>query len=348
MRWHGRPRLGRGGGAGRRLNSGRNFLIRSRSIHPRVVLGPSVLRRLAGGAEVRICAGPGDGSAATGGRAAHRRSAVEGGRGDRLCGAAIHVRGGRDARVRFRQLRTIDDGLVAFPFEVFAPDAADVLHRNFAHGNFADFRLAVARHRVAAHAVVDDGVVVPDHVVVHDGGVAINIDHLRARHEMAAGVVVTEISHAHERVVEGAEAEFKTDAHMAAVVAEAHAADIAGFRRQRGPAAVVPLGTPTHPRRSPSQTRCPEPAGASMMIPAAVVKRGPAPRVVRVPIPAVVRPVPTPAVAIGSPRRGRHRHGGLPAPAVGGEINPTAIRRERIIKLRDLRRARRRRAGNAR
>ena len=77
-----------------------------------------------------------------------------------------------------------------------------------------------------------------------------------------------------------------------------------------------------------------------MAEPATVVKRRPAPRIIRNPIPAAVGIDPASMIAIRLPAGVVDRHAWTPAPAVTIHVHPTAIRRKRVIKIihRDLRR----------
>jgi hypothetical protein len=62
-----------------------------------------------------------------------------------------------------------------------------------------------------------------------------------------------------------------------------------------------------------------------VLVPAAVMIRGPTPRVGRVPVPTGISPKPGSTVAIGLPGRVGHGDRRTPAPAIAGDIHPTAV-----------------------
>ena len=225
-------------------------------------------------------------------------------------------------------MRAHDDSLVSLALNAIAAHAGEILHRRFAHRHFANSRLARTRDCFTPDAVVDHRVVVSDDVIVDDRGVAINVMHCRARHEMTIRRVVAEVSDVHERVMEISQPEFKSHAHVPAEISETRAMNKVRFGRQWRSATEAIRMTPAHPRRSPFDARRPHPATTGVMIPTTVMKRRPAPRVIGVPIPACVGPIPATAIAVRTPFRNRNRDGRLPAPPVAREIDPTAVRRE--------------------
>src|SRR5215472_2822616 len=71
-------------------------------------------------------------------------------------------------------------------------------------------------------------------------------------------------------------------------VAPASAQHIDRVRRQGSPAAMLAAHPPGHPCRSPLPVRTPHPPTAFVVMPAAIMKRRPAPRIMRLPVPAAV------------------------------------------------------------
>jgi hypothetical protein len=109
------------------------------------------------------------------------------------------------------------------------------------------------------------------------GGPVEKPPHFVIRHQMTAQVAAGEEIETNKReVIHGqTEAEIETD--MASEVGESDPGEEAGCGRQRRPAAVAVGISPTHPCRTPDGIRRPAPTPATMMEPAAVMKRRPSP-----------------------------------------------------------------------
>src|ERR1035438_4962182 len=99
-------------------------------------------------------------------------------------------------------------------------------------------------------------------------------------------------------------------------------------RRQRRPAADIPARPPRHPGRPPDAVGRPHPSAARVQLPAAIVKRRPAPGVVRLPKPPGVRVNPMAAIAVGPPSARDHDRPRLPAPAESFEGYPGPVGRK--------------------
>lgn len=97
---------------------------------------------------------------------------------------------------------------------------------------------------------------------------------------------------------------------------------------------------PGYPGRPPNPVRSPDPTAALVHLPAAIMKRGPAPRIIRLPKPSAVRVNPVASLAIGPPTSVDHHCSRLPAPADSCQIHPDTIGREIIVKVIHLRRRR--------
>src|SRR5438445_10390018 len=126
----------------------------------------------------------------------------------------------------------------------------------------------------------------------------------------------------------GVNSRIEADPHRAPPEKEAEAANKAGRRRQRRPAAKGIGVTPTNPGGSPATVRNPKPTEARIRTPAPIMERRPAPRIIRVPVPAAVTPEPPAAITVWPPVGVDHRNGRLPAQTVAIDVNPIAIRRQ--------------------
>ena len=128
------------------------------------------------------------------------------------------------------------------------------------------------------------------------------------------------------------EAKVKAHADAAAAIKETNAGLPDRKWRQRRPAAIIICVTPRHPRWCPHGVRPPAPAEARITKPASVMKRR-VPGIVGFPIPAAVGVNPMATVAIGLPIAVIDGNRRSPATAVTGDVHPTAIRRERCVKI---------------
>ena len=182
-------------------------------------------------------------------------------------------------------------------------------------------------------ALIDDRIIVPANNVVHHGGVVENLARLMVRHAVAIIAAMVKIVEGHKRETIPRQAERKTRAARIAKIGEAHARRVTRRRRQRCPAAIRIRRAPAHPRRSPFRSRHPAPAPTRMRIPTTIVKRCPAPRIIRIPIPAAIGPLPATAMAIRTPAGRGHHHGRPPATAIALHVHPSAVGRERIIEI---------------
>src|SRR5262245_22370055 len=118
---------------------------------------------------------------------------------------------------------------------------------------------------------------------------------------MVRDVMVAEIVYGHKRVIVIAQAEIEANADVRAVIPKSDTGDVVGFGRQRRPAAVTAVISPTHPGRAPGRSGRPDPTGVRMMVPSSIMERSPSPRVVRQPVPPAVAVNPASTMAIRAP-----------------------------------------------
>ena len=188
-----------------------------------------------------------------------------------------------------------------------------------------------SRHALDGNAPMHDGVVHHD-VVVDDGGLAVNGPDPGWRQVVMVEVMTAEVAKTDEG--KGADAEAKVEArpHTDAIVAPAQPQIEVSVRWQRRPTTGVPTRPPRYPGRPPDAVGRPDPAAARVLIPAPIVKRRPAPRIVGLPKPPGVAVNPVTAIAIGPPTVGDHDRPGLPAPADSFQGYPSAIGRKIAVE----------------
>src|SRR6185437_3525155 len=138
---------------------------------------------------------------------------------------------------------------------------------------------------------------------------------------------VVEMAERHEDEIVDAEAEGEVETDGTAEIGEAEARTVTGRGRQWRPAAVIVVISPGNPGWSPDRVGRPAPAPVPIVEPAAIMKRRPAPGIIRDPAPAAIGVGPMAVITIGRPA-GIHGHGGRPpAGAIARDINPVSVRR---------------------
>ena len=145
----------------------------------------------------------------------------------------------------------------------------------------------------------------------------------------------------HKRKTGRAQAEAEVHPHGTAVVTESDPGAVIRRRRQRGPATVISRVAPAHPRRGPNVVRPPAPTPAWVTQPAAIMKRGGTPGIIRHPVPAGICVNPAAPVRVGSPAAIAHHDGRLPATAITFDLDPGAVGRQRGVEISDIGRGRR-------
>src|SRR5262245_47473285 len=133
--------------------------------------------------------------------------------------------------------------------------------------------------------VVDNGVVVPNDIIVHHGAVAIDVRRSFGRHHVVHRMMISEVARMNESVVIVAKPKVEAEAHVMVPVGESDSRTHVAMRRQRSPTAVVTRASPGHPTRTPGVIGAPDPAHAWSTEPAAIMERSPTPRIIRVPVP---------------------------------------------------------------
>src|SRR5207248_1771238 len=137
-----------------------------------------------------------------------------------------------------------------------------------------------------------------------------------ARHGVARNLIVTKMLRRHEPEAVPAEPKMPVWRTRPAMEAQLSRDGKAGARRQGRPAAVIIGIAPAHPRWRPHIIRTPTPAQPGVPEPAAIMKCGPAPRVIRFPVPSAVTINPAPAVKVRLPIAINFANSGLPAAAI--------------------------------
>src|ERR1019366_2994865 len=155
-------------------------------------------------------------------------------------------------------------------------------------------------HALDRNAPMHDGVVA-HLIVVDDGGLAINSRDPLRRQAAMAKVMIAKVAKGDEGEGADAEAEVEVGPHPDTIEAPAQPYVEISVGRQRSPAASVPARPPGHPGRPPDPVGRPNPAAARVLIPAAIVKRRPAPRIVGLPKPSRIGVNPVTAVTVGPP-----------------------------------------------
>src|SRR4051812_27204184 len=97
-------------------------------------------------------------------------------------------------------------------------------------------------------------------------------------------VVVEEVVETYERETTRAQAETKTARNVPMSKPQSDSEVEVRSRREWCPAAVVIMHAPGNPRRRPYRIWTPQPAPMARQLPTSVVKRCPAPRIIRGPI----------------------------------------------------------------
>jgi len=202
--------------------------------------------------------------------------------------------------------------------------------RSFTHGRGGNLTASDSSDAIAANAVVDDGVVVPNDVVVNDRGPAMHGESAVASQNMEAGGAIAEAIHRDVIVMMIAQAKIESEAKAVGVsiVTEAEAGPIIAGGGQGGPAAVAAGIAPAYPGRTPIGVRHPDPTEPRIVAPAAIVERSPTPRVIRIPVPSMIAPNPAAIVGIGTPPGIGNDDRRLPAKSVVIDLDPRAVRRE--------------------
>src|SRR5437016_10521649 len=96
---------------------------------------------------------------------------------------------------------------------------------------------------------------------------------------------------------------------------------------------MIALGAPGNPGRPPNSIRSPDPAATIMQLPAAIMKRGPAPGIIRLPEPSGIGINPMAAITVGPPSSIDDHRARLPAPAESFQFHPRTVGREIVVKI---------------
>ena len=154
---------------------------------------------------------------------------------------------------------------------------------------FADLMAGHHGDGIGSGPDMDDATAVrAGRVIVDNGGVIENVDHLTPRQTVIPRCAIAKVTGGNERVTVRNQSEVKTRVHMAAAERESDPHIESGPGRQWRPAAIRVGITPSHPGRSPCGAGRPNPAIRRATVPSAIMEGRPAPRIIGLPIPTAI------------------------------------------------------------
>ena len=194
---------------------------------------------------------------------------------------------------------------------------------NLSDGNRLDGPMDSGINVLHWNTAVDNGAVV-DVVIIDDGGLVENLPTA-----FLFGAVITRMTfgkaiHGNEGETFRAQPEIKANCHTRPTIKKSHARTIYSERRQRRPAAIVIIRTPSHPRWRPDRVRPPAPAHTRVMKPTPIMKRH-TPQIIGIPIPTVVTINPVAAITIWLPGGIINHRRRPPATPIALDFHPRTV-----------------------
>ena len=129
----------------------------------------------------------------------------------------------------------------------FAPSSELGAASSFAECDRPEFGPGMVAILFGADASVDDGVVVPDHIVVMHGRAIVNPRDIVRRDAMMPGPAIAKPVPGNERVTARTQAETETEPDRLSIITKTHPGVAISQRGQWGPAAIVTAGAERHP-----------------------------------------------------------------------------------------------------